>query len=295
MKLIVGEENTIIENVQDFNIEQTLECGQCFHFDKIAELEYVVISSGKLLHLKQTDKTLIFFNTTQDEVIHFWINFFDLNRNYSEIKSFLLANESVLHDAINEKYGVRILNQNFNEMLISYIISQNKNITHIKQIIKGLSLNYGECVGEVKGKLYYTFPSIKRLSALSEEDFRQCKTGFRAPYLVDAIAHITNGNLLAEELMNMPIMMAREKLLKVKGVGNKIANCVLLFGLGYREAFPVDVWIKRVMEEIYFKQETPIEEIQKLADTRFGKYGGYAQQYLFYYGRENKIGKIARK
>lgn len=295
MKLIVGEENTIIENVQDFNIEQTLECGQCFHFDKIAELEYVVISSGKLLHLKQKGKTLTFFNTIQDEVIDFWMNYFDLNRNYGEIKSFLLMNESVLHDAINEKYGVRILNQNFYEMIISFIISQNKNITHIKQIIKGLSLNYGECLGEVNGKLYYAFPSMKKLSELSEEDFRQCKTGFRAPYLVDAIAHIINGNLLAEELINMPIALAREKLLKVKGVGNKIANCVLLFGLGYREAFPVDVWIKRVMEDIYFKQETPIEEIQKLADTRFGKYGGYAQQYLFYYGRENKIGKIARK
>ncbi len=149
--------------------------------------------------------------------------------------------------------------------------------------------------GELNGKSYYSFPSIDQLSEITVEEFRECKAGFRAPYLYDAVRHLKSGNLSDKELSALPIEEARRKLLEIKGVGNKIADCVLLYGLNFREAFPVDVWIKRIMEEIYFKGEASREQIQEFAETKFGRYGGYAQQYLFFYGREMKIGKKTRK
>ena len=290
MRIINDNENTLLINVKDFSIEQTLECGQCFNFDKINENEYVIIAKGKLLHIKQEDETITLYNVNDSNDVKLWIEYLDLDRNYGEIKSFLLNRDLYLQEAIESKYGVRILNQEFYESLLSFIISQNKNITHIKQIVKTISERYGEPLGEVCGRSYYSFPSISRLSSVTDAEFRECKVGFRAPYLVDAIKHLNN-DLNTETFINLPIDEARNRLIEIKGVGTKISNCVLLFGLGYREAFPVDVWIKRTMEEIYFNKETPINQIQEFAEERFGKYGGYAQQYLFYYGRDNKIGK----
>lgn len=295
MQIIKDEKNTIIKNVQDFNIEQTLECGQCFHYDKISELEYVVVARGRMLHVRQEGSELIFYHVNREEELEMWLHYFDLNRDYSVIKSSLSDKGGMLKEALAEKYGVRILNQEFYETLLSFIISQSKGITHIKQIIKSLSYKYGEFLGEMGGNQYYAFPTIERLSKLSVSEFRECKTGYRAPYLMDAVSHLSNGSLTDDELRFLTIEKARERLMSVKGVGVKVANCVLLYGLGYREAFPVDVWIKRIMEELYFKREAHIEEIQALALNKFGKHGGYAQQYLFYYGREHKIGKITRK
>jgi N-glycosylase/DNA lyase len=295
MKIIHNLENTILENVQNFNIEQTLECGQCFNYDKINEWEYVIIARGKMLHIKQEEDTVYFMNVNKQEDTEFWIEYLDLNRDYFEINTFLLKQKGFLNDAVTKKYGLRILNQEFHESLLGFIISQNKAIPHIRKIVRIISERYGECVGELGGKSYYSFPGVDKLSRITVDEFRECKTGFRAPYLYDAVLHLKNGNLNDKELSTLPIEEARSRLLEIKGVGNKIADCVLLYGLNFREAFPVDVWIKRIMEEVYFKKEVSIEQIQEFAEKKFGQYGGYAQQYLFYYGREMKIGKKTRK
>lgn len=283
-----------IDDLKDFNIEQTLECGQCFNFEKIADLEYVVVFKNRLLHVKQEENSLFLINAA-DKDKELWEEYFDLKRDYGEIKEFLLEKEPRLKESIEKNPGVRILNQDFYEMLISFIISQNKNITHIKQIIRTISERYGEFLGEINDRKYYGFPSIPELGKLTEEHFLECKTGFRAPYLKCAVDSLNSGYLDNDKLLNMSEEEVRASLLKIKGVGEKITNCVLLFGLGYRDAFPVDVWIKRIMEDMYFGKETSIEAIQKFAKDKFGEYGGYAQQYLFYYAREKKIGKKTSK
>lgn len=288
MRINQIEDNIEIEEVKDFNLEQTLECGQCFHFDKIGNNEYIVVAKGKMLHVLQNDEKLTLFNTNIQEYYDVWENYFDLKRDYGKIKKLLLSSNKEISEAIEVKWGVRILNQDFFETLMSFIISQNKQIPHIKQIVAEISRRYGEKAGEWGEKEYYNFPTLKKLAEVTEEEFRECKTGFRAAYLFDACQKLNSNQAVMDKIYQMSSEEAREELLKIKGVGEKITNCVLLFGLSKREAFPVDVWIKRIMEQIYFHKETKIEVIQEFAEKKFGEYGGYAQQYLFYYSRDKR-------
>lgn len=291
MRIREEKGNTIIEDVKDFDLSQTLECGQCFRFYKQDENDYVVVAYNKLLRIKQDGSNLIFFDCSENDM-ESWINYFDLNRDYSQIKKFLLRKDKVLKPAIEEKWGVRILNQEFHETLISFIISQNKQIPHIKQLVRRISENYGSYLGSVNGEDYYSFPDCSVLGTITEEDFREMKTGFRAPYLADAVLKLSLGELKAADFKGVGEEEARKKLMTVKGVGEKVANCVMLFSLGYRAAFPIDVWIKRIMGELYFNgEDTSKDVIAKFAKENYGEYGGYAQQYLFCYGRDNKVGK----
>ena len=206
----------------------------------------------------------------------------------SGIKKYLKENCKELTDAIREKSGIRILRQDFTETLLSFIISQNKQIPHIKQIVAGISKEYGRLAGVIEGQEFYSFPKLEELLRITEDDFRSLKTGFRAPYLCDAISHLKEWGEM-ESFADLSYEEAKNKLMTIKGVGDKVANCVLLFGLGYTSAFPVDVWIKRIMESIYFKEDTSKDKIMDYAKERFGEYGGYAQQYLFYFARDGKI------
>ena len=274
----------IIEKVSDFLLSQTLECGQCFHFYKLAEEEYIVVAYDKMLHIKQNGEELVFYNTSKEDYNNIWRKYFDLDRDYSSIKSFLIKADKKLAPAINEKYGVRILNQQFSETLMSFIISQTKQIPQIKQVVNTISERYGKCVGEYLGKQYYSFPDINALKAITKEEFLECKAGFRAEYLVEAAKFLEN-KMNEDFFSEYTYDEAKAKLMSIKGVGEKVANCVLLFSLGYRNAFPVDVWIKRTMEELYFHKETNKTVIQKFGEERFKEYGGYAQQYLIYFGK----------
>lgn len=292
MRIYTEKQNTIIERIEDFSLSQTLECGQCFRFYKQDENDYVIVAYKNLLHMKQENDTLIFYDCDINSVKTIWIPYFDLDRDYAEIKRFLLEKDNLLRDSINEKYGVRILNQEFHEMLISFIISQNKQIPHIKQLVRRISEEYGEYLGEINGEKYYSFPEVEILGTITEEKFREMKTGFRAPYLADAVEKLSKNVISAVDFQGMDEDDARKKLMEIKGVGEKVANCVMLFGLGYRSAFPIDVWMKRIMETLYFQgKDTKKELIADFAKEMYGEYGGYAQQYLFCYGRENNVGK----
>ena len=269
-----------------------MECGQCFRFYKQDENDYVIVAYKNLLHMKQENDTLIFYDCDINSVKTIWIPYFDLDRDYAEIKRFLLEKDNLLRDSINEKYGVRILNQEFHEMLISFIISQNKQIPHIKQLVRRISEEYGEYLGEINGEKYYSFPEVEILGTITEEQFREMKTGFRAPYLADAVEKLSKNVISVVDFQGMDEDDARKKLMEIKGVGEKVANCVMLFGLGYRSAFPIDVWMKRIMETLYFQgKDTKKELIADFAKEMYGEYGGYAQQYLFCYGRDNNVGK----
>lgn len=285
------EKDFVLENVRDFNIEEILECGQCFHFQKLNEMEYEILALGKYLHIRQDDEQVIFYNTSKSDYETVWKMYFDMDRDYSVIKESIIQADERLQEIVTAKQGIRILRQDFFETLISFIISQNKQIPHIKQIVHTISERYGEELQLSDGRSVYAFPSADRLLLVSEEELRACKTGFRAPYIMDAVAKVCSGEIDFDELSAMTAQEAKEKLMSIKGVGEKVANCVLLFGLGFRGAFPVDVWMKRIMETMYFDGEADKEAIEKLAYEKFGDYAGYAQQYLFAYGREHALGK----
>lgn len=291
MKIIQKNRDIILKETVDFHVGQTLECGQCFHFKKFGDNEYGLCAFKKLLHIRQTDDGIILYNTTKEEYKKIWARYFDLDRDYGAIKKELLLADDKLGDAIKTMWGVRILKQDFFETLISFIISQNKQIPHIKKIVADISGAYGTFIGELKGEPFYSFPDCHTLKTVGEEELRHLKTGFRAPYICDAAGKVSDGVLTEELLCSLEARDVMNRLMEIKGVGEKVASCVMLFGLGMREEFPVDVWIKRIMEELYFHRETSREEIRTKAMELYGSYGGYAQQYLFYYGRVNQIGK----
>lgn len=280
-----------LKNACDFDLAQTLECGQCFHFVKLDEEDYVLTAKGYVLHVSQEADTVTFYDTDKDEYVNVWKDYFDMDRDYSAIKKKLLEKDDKLKDAIESMWGVRILNQDFFETLISFIISQNKQIPHIKKIVADISAKFGTYKGTYGGADMYTFPTLEQLANASEEDFKELKTGFRAPYIMDAIRRNMAGQFDINELKSMDYDSCIKELMTIKGVGEKVANCVSLFGLGKKEAFPVDVWIKRIMETMYFDGvDTPKDKIAAFAKEQFGELGGFAQQYLFYYGKSIKMG-----
>ena len=297
MNIYSEDNNLIIEDAKDFDIADILECGQCFHFTRIDERDYELMAYGKYLHIKQKideikgKSKIVFYDTTLDEYNMIWSDFFDMGTDYEAIKSRVLGSDERLKTAVEAKAGIRILKQDFFETLISFIISQNKQIPHIKQIVHTISKRYGDKIVLKDGRTVYTFPTVDRLYDVSEDELRECKVGFRAPYIKNAVEKVYDKEITSEKLKSMSFSEARDELMTIKGVGEKVANCVLLYGLSFTNAFPVDVWMKRIMEYMYFGKDTKKDIIEKFAYERFGEYAGYAQQYLFYYGRENGLGK----
>ncbi len=287
---IVQKDNDIyLYNVEDFDLGQTLECGQCFRFNKIKDNEYIIVAYHIMQRVGQVQDTVIFYDCDIDTFNNVWYEYFDFETNYKEIKDYLLKYDDKLKEAIEKKNGIRILKQEFFENLLSFIISQNKQIPHIMKIVDDIANKYGDKLGEYEGREYYSFPTVEQLKGATEEDFKELKTGFRAPYLMDAIRMVADGSINIESFSDLTTLEVEKELIKIKGVGTKVANCVLLFSLGRRDAFPVDVWIQRIMEELYYNGEkTKKEVIIDFAKEHFGEYGGYAQQYLFYYARDGK-------
>ncbi len=285
------EQGIIVEGLKHFDIGQILECGQCFRFYKNDEQDYTVVAFKKILRIKQENEKIFFYHTSKKLFKEIWTPYFGLGTDYGEIKEKLSHKDEVLNEAVLNKWGIRLLVQDTWETLISFIISQNKHITHIKRLIENLSEAYGDYIGEAMGKKIYTFPSPKQLSRASEQDLRNLKVGFRAPYIVDACEKVRSKEIDLDNLSSLTSIQAKEQLIKIKGVGSKVADCVLLYGLSKYDVFPTDVWVKRIMEYYYFKDGARIEEIHNFAKEQYGALAGYAQQYLFYYARDNKIGK----
>lgn len=289
MEVLEKDNNLIIKGIKDFDLKQTLECGQCFRFYEIKDNEFIIIAKERLLIAGFCENNLILYNTTKEDYNNIWKDYFDLDRDYASIKKFLLEKDNKLLEAINEKNGVRILNQDFFEMVISFIVSQNNRIPRIKKSIEKISEKYGEKIEEIDKKSYFKFPTLDVLSKATQEELRECGVGFRADYIIDACSKIKSGVIDYEYLLKANSEEAIEHLKQVKGIGDKVANCIVLFGLSKRNAFPVDVWIKRIMEELYFGKDTKKEDILKFAKKQYGEYGGYAQQYLFYYARDKSL------
>ncbi len=277
-------EKYILKKDGSFNIEHILECGQCFNFVKIEESFYKITAFAKVLYVKENETEVEFFPCTKEEFELIWKNYFDLNKDYNEIKE-ILRKDDVLNQAISYGEGIRILNQEHFECLISFIISQNNRIPMIKKVVSNLSESYGEKI--IDG---YAFPTVETLSKASDEDLRSCKTGFRSKYIIDCCNKIVTNEINLKDIENLSSKEMLTELLKIKGVGVKVANCTMLFSYGKGDSFPVDVWIKRAMEHFYFNGEDKSKEyIQAFGEEKYGELSGIAQQYIFNYAIKTNL------
>ena len=285
MKLYEKDNSIILEEIENFDAKAIFTCGQAFRWYEESDGSFTTVHLGRVLNVLNEKDRVIFKGTNLKEFDEIWMDYFDLNTDYKEIRK-VLSNNEILPKAMEYGEGIRILNQNHFEMLISFIISANNMIPRIKKSIEVISMRYGKFICEDENRKYYSFPTVEELSRATVEDLREfAKVGFRDKRIFDTV------NIDLDNFENLETDILREELLKFSGVGNKVADCIMLFSYKRGEVFPVDVWIKRVMEELFIKKETPVKKISKEADRIFGKYAGYAQQYLFYYGREEKIGK----
>lgn len=291
MKLYEENNLVILEDSQNFDARAIFTCGQAFRWYEEKDGSFTTVHLGRVLNVLNKDNRVVFKGTNLEEFKEIWVDYFDLNTNYKEIRKTLSSNE-ILLNAMEYGKGIRILNQNHFEMLISFIISANNMIPRIKKSIEVISMRYGKFICEDENRKYYSFPTVEELSNATVEDLREfAKVGFRDKRIFDTVNMILNDKIDLNSFESLETDILREELLKFSGVGNKVADCIMLFSYKRGEVFPVDVWIKRVMEKLFIKQETPVKKIAKEANRIFGKYAGYAQQYLFYYGREEKIGK----
>ncbi len=284
------KDGIILKNVWDFNAKHIFECGQCFRWDKEDDDSYTGIAFGKVINVKSFKNNEIkILNTNIEDFKRIWFEYFDLGRDYSRIKKVLSADDT-MKLAIKHGEGIRILKQDPWETLISFIISANNRISMIARSINIFSQMYGQAI-IYNGKVYHAFPTIKDLSDTEFSNIRDCKAGFRCKYIIEAIKMIGSGEIDLEKIKNMETIEAEKELKRIPGVGSKVANCILLFSMQKYDTYPVDIWMKRVTEELFLKRESKAGEISDFAKEKFNDLSGFAQEYLFYYARELKIGK----
>ncbi len=274
-----------LNNLSDFELVHIFECGQCFRWQKENDGSYTGVIKYGVVNIKKDDDKVVIsgsFDANDKEKI---CDYFDLNSDYASIKRKLELNDENMKKAIEYGYGIRILNQDSWEMLISFIISAANNIPRISKTIENISRAYGQKI-TWNEKDYYKFPTPKELSKATVEELRALNLGFRDKYVYNATKMVCAGEVNLEEIEKMNYKDAKKELMKIQGVGEKVADCILLFSMRKREAFPVDTWIKKVMSQLY-NESKDIKKISAFAESKFGEYGGIAQQYLFYYMRSN--------
>ncbi len=265
--------NFILKGITPFDLGLTLDCGQAFRWRATEDGAFEGVARGKYLKVKQKDDEIIFYNTSKEEYENVWKGYFDIERDYGDILSRARLDDR-FKEITKDCGGIRILNQDPWEALCSFIISQNNNIPRIKGIIQRLCEKFGE---NLSGN--YTFPTYNALKGVTEEDLADLRSGFRAKYIVDAVEKCVLGEVDLNSLKTKSYTDAKTELMKIKGVGPKVADCTLLYGLGFYEAFPMDVWMKRAMEKL-FADGLP-ENILKDA--------GIVQQYIFHFARTTNL------
>lgn len=288
MEIKEGPDFIKVEGIKDFDPVHTFECGQCFRWIKEADGSYTGVVGGRMGNVSLHGDCLTIGNSSIKDFDEIWFDYLDLGRDYSAIKKALVKDE-IMEKAVAFGYGIHLLRQDLWEALISFIISANNRIPMIMKVVAAISRIYGEEIVS-EGKSYYTFPSVDKLQCACLEELEVCRGGFRCKYILNTAKLIAEGVVDLGKLEAMDVDDARELLTRLPGVGNKVADCTLLFSGTKYDVFPTDVWVKRVMEELYLKRDASFKEIQAFAKDYYGDLAGFAQQYLFYYARENRIG-----
>ena len=286
------EQGYILSNQKSFELKDIFECGQCFRWNEQDDGSYTGVIKDAIINVKKENENIIFTGKCDGDIKEIIEYYFDLNTYYEDIKQKLSNIDEYLKTSVEYGKGIRILNQDLWEMIISFIISANNNIPRIKGIIERLSQKYGNEI-EWNGQKYYTFPSCEQLKDVTVKEYRSLGLGFRDIRLYETTQMILNKEVDLDKLRNNSnTQEIREELLKLSGVGPKVADCILLFSdLKRFDVFPIDVWVRRVMNDLYIKEDDEAKvsktKIEKLADEKFGSLKGLAQQYLFYWRREN--------
>ncbi len=264
-------------NIDHFSLDETFLCGQCFRWEKDSDGTFYGVVANHAVKMYYYDPKTIYVESSNPDLVY-WSHYLNFSNDYNVIEEKLWQDEK-LRPCIEKGRGIRILRQDLWETIVSFIISANNNIPRIKKIISALCEAYGEKI-EFDGKVFYGFPTPEVLSVLTPEDLAPIRAGFRDKYIIDAAQKVVSGEINLEELPKMSNSDAKTTLMKINGVGSKVADCVLLFALGRYKTFPQDVWIKRILNNLYGIEE---KDIPDFVEKAFGNFGGIAQQYLYYY------------
>ncbi len=268
--------NAVVET--DMDLAQTLDCGQAFRWSETDGV-WSGVAMGRRLSLTQKNGEVVLYGVGEEEFEAVWKDYFDLDRDYAAIRRAVSGND-IIGRAVSVAGGIHVLRQEPWEAVCSFIISANNNIPRIKGIISRLCERFGQSLGEGR----FSFPSADRLAKLTVEDLAPLRSGFRAKYILDAARRFSSGEIEIEAGYALPIDEARKMLMAINGVGPKVADCALLFGWGRVECFPVDVWIRRVMETFFSSEGLPAEAIP---------YAGIVQQYIFHWARTTNLDQRA--
>lgn len=281
MKLTEYENGVFVEGLDHFNPTHIFECGQCFRWNRETNASYTGVAMGRVINVSIHGDGFYFDHTNKDEFLEIWAPYFDLDRDYGKIIK-EINKDPIIHSAIQFGSGIRLLSQEPFETVISFILSQRCSIPKIKKVVELLCASFGKKI-MYNGKAYYTFPKPETLARLSKEDLAVLRCGYRDEYILEAARMVAGGTLDLTALYAMSYQDAKDALLKIKGIGNKIALCILLFAYKKYSAFPVDTWTKKVMERYQVSEK----DIETFCFNYFGSKAGFAQQYLFYCEREN--------
>lgn len=285
------EQKIILPDNESFGLKDIFDCGQCFRWNRNKDNSYTGIFRNTVLNVKKEDGKIIFTGISDENLFDAITSYFDLERDYNQIKEVLSKVDEAMRNSIEYGKGIRILNQDLWETIISFIISANNNIPRIKGIIERLAKAYGDPL-IWKSNIYYTFPTPEQLKDVSVKEFRKLGLGFRDIRLYETTHMILEGKVNLEALkQEKDTEKIKNELLTLSGVGTKVADCILLYSeLKRIDVFPIDVWVRRVMNELYIKEEdenkVSKEKIMELAHRKFGSVAGIAQQYLYYWKRE---------
>lgn len=261
-----------ISGVKDLDLGETLDCGQSFRWKRNDNGSFSGVAFNRAVTMDLIGTDLYIDNAPMEDY-DLWYNYLDLQLDYGKIRDSISNIHPVLKEASAYAPGIRILRQDPWEALCTFIISQNNNIKRIKGIVERLCENFGEKLSEEE----YTFPTAEKLSKLSVDDLAPIRAGFRNKYIIDGAQKVNSGEVNLNICYDLPYDEAQQELMKIKGVGTKVADCTLLFGFHRIEAFPLDVWMKRAMEKLF----------PTMSPRDFGEYAGIAQQYIFHYSRMN--------
>ena len=283
-------EQYILENCNAFDMKHIFECGQCFRWNKQEDDSYIGVIKDRVIKVKKENDKFVFSSNESKDLDVVVRKYFDLDRDYEKIKNDLSNIDEHLKKSVEYGSGIRILIQDIWECIISFIISANNNIPRIKKIIENISKEYGKKI-KFENKEYYLFPSPEELSKASIDDLRKLGLGFRDKRVYNTTKMILKKEFDIDSLSKEKnTEVIREALLKLDGVGEKVADCILLFAFNKFDVFPVDVWVRRVMNELYIhlddEEKVNKNEIRKLAKEKFLGIEGLAQQYLFYWKRD---------
>lgn len=268
----------VINNINNLDLDNTICCGQIFRYEKLEDNSYIVILKDRVVKLKYIDNKLYIDSNNMDNIENVIREYLDLDRDYISIIENIKKCDDVLGKYLDKSIGLKMIKQDPIECIVSYIISQNNSVRNIKNSLDLISYKFGDKVMFLD-KEYYLFPSIDKLSKISLEEFRECKVGFRDRYLVDIISDIVENRLNVNYIFEMNSEDSLRYLMSFRGIGMKVASCILLFAYQKYDVYPIDTWVKKYMDTNYgFEDEKKIKEFCK---EKYGKYSGLAIQYMF--------------